>query len=431
MHITKRKRRMRFLYRYPLNFWQRLGPGLITGAADDDPSGIATYSQVGARFGYDMGWTMLFSYPLMAAIQEISARIGRTTSYGLAGNLRLFYPIALLRSMVVLLLIANIVNLGADLGAMGDALNLVIGGPSHIWAALFGLFCVVAQIFTNYKQYIGFLKWLTLSLFAYVGVVLIVDMPWHEVAVGLFIPHLHADAAYLAAIVAVFGTTISPYLFFWQSTQEAEEVIINPEAQPLLIAPEQAESEMKRIRFDTLVGMGFSNMIALFIILTTAATLHAHGITDIETSSQAAQALRPLAGAFAFTIFALGIIGTGLLAVPVLAASAAYAVGEGLNWHIGLGRRPREAKAFYATLTGATLIGVVMNFVGINPIKALFWAAILNGVIAVPMMFVMMHMASSARIMGKYTIPSLLKITGWLSTLVMAGVVTAMFVTMF
>jgi Mn2+/Fe2+ NRAMP family transporter len=422
---------MRRFYRYPINFWRRLGPGLITGAADDDPSGIATYSQVGAQFGTSMGWTMLFSYPLMAAIQEISARIGRTTSYGLAGNLRLFYPIAILRAMVALLLIANIVNLGADLGAMGDALNLVIGGPSHIWAVGFGFFCVLAQIFTDYRQYIAFLKWMTLSLFAYVGVVLIVDMPWRDVAAGLFIPHLQASPKYLAAIVAVFGTTISPYLFFWQSTQEAEDVIANPDAQPLLVAPEQAAGEIKRIRFDTLVGMGFSNIIALFIILTTAATLNAHGITDIETSAQAAQALRPIAGPLAFTIFALGIIGTGLLAVPVLAASAAYAVGEALNWHIGLGRRPREAKAFYATLTGATLIGVVMNFIGVNPIKALFWAAILNGVVAVPMMLVMMHMASSARIMGDHTIPAPLKIMGWISTLVMAAVVTAMFVTMF
>ncbi len=422
---------MRRFYRYPINFWRRLGPGLITGAADDDPSGIATYSQVGAQFGFSMGWTMLFSYPLMVAIQEISARIGRTTSYGLAGNLRMFYPIILLRSMIVLLLIANIVNLGADLGAMGDAVKLVIGGPAHLWAAGFGMFCILAQIYTNYQQYIAFLKWLTLSLFAYVGVVLIIDMPWHDVITGIFIPHLQANPKYFASIVAVFGTTISPYLFFWQSTQEAEEVITNPDAQPLLIAPEQAVSEIRRIRFDTLVGMGFSNLIALFIIITTAATLHAHGIMDINTSAQAAEALRPLAGPLAFYIFALGIIGTGLLAVPILSASSAYAVGEALEWHIGLGRRPREAKAFYATLIGATLIGIGINFTSINPIKALFWAAILNGVIAVPMMFVMMHMASSKRIMGQWTIPWKLRTMGWISTLVMAAVVIAMFATSF
>ena len=287
---------MRWLYRYPINFWRRLGPGLITGAADDDPSGIATYSQVGAQFGYNIGWTMLFSFPLMVAIQEISARIGRTTAYGLAGNLRMYYPINVLRAMVALLLIANTINLGADLGAMGAALKLVIGGNAKIWAVLFGIGCVGAQLFTDYRRYITMLKWTTLSLFAYVGVVLIVHMPWDKVAVGLFIPHFQLNADYFAAIVAVFGTTISPYLFFWQSTQEAEDVIANPAAQPLLVAPEQAHSEMKRIRFDTLVGMGFSNLIALFIIITTAATLHAHGITDIETASQAADALRPIAG---------------------------------------------------------------------------------------------------------------------------------------
>jgi len=422
---------MRWLYRYPINFWRRLGPGLITGAADDDPSGIATYSQVGAQFGYGIGWTMLFSFPLMCAIQEISARIGRTTAYGLAGNLRLYYPINILRAMVVLLLIANTINLGADLGAMGAALQLVIGGNPKLWAILFGIVCVAAQVFFDYRRYITILKWTTLSLFAYVGVVLIVHMPWEKVATGLFIPHVQLNASYFAAIVAVFGTTISPYLFFWQSTQEAEDVIANPNAQPLLVAPEQATSELRRIRFDTLIGMAFSNLIGLFIILTTAATLNAHGITDIQTSSQAAEALRPIAGPLAFLIFALGIVGTGLLAVPILAASSAYAVGEALNWHIGLGRRPREARAFYTTLICATMIGLLINFTSIDPIKALFWAAILNGIVAVPMMFVMMHMATDRRIMGNYTASLPLKTLGWLSTLVMTAVVAAMFVTMF
>jgi NRAMP (natural resistance-associated macrophage protein)-like metal ion transporter len=421
---------MRGFYRYPINFWRRLGPGLITGAADDDPSGIATYSQVGAQFSYGIGWTMLFSFPLMVAIQEISARIGRTTAYGLAGNLRLYYPINVLRAMVALLLIANTINLGADLGAMGAAVQLVIGGNPKIWAVLFGLICVAAQVFFDYRRYITILKWTTLSLFAYVGVVLVVHLPWEKVADGLFIPHLQTSADYFAAIVAVFGTTISPYLFFWQSTQEAEDVITNPEAQPLLVAPEQAQSELRRIRFDTIVGMAFSNLIGLFIILTTAATLNAHGITDIQTSAQAAEALRPLAGPLAFTIFALGIIGTGLLAVPVLAASSAYAVGEALNWHIGLGRRPREAKAFYTTLASATLIGLLINFTSIDPIKALFWTAILNGIIAVPLMAVTMHMASNRHIMGNYAAELPLKILGWLATLVMAVVAIGMFATM-
>jgi len=415
------------LYRYPINFWRRLGPGFITGAADDDPSGIATYSQTGAQFGYSLGWTMLFSYPLMCAIQEISGRIGRTTSYGLAGNLRLFYPIYVLRLMVLLLLIANVINLSADLGAMGAALQLVIGGNDKIWALMFGALCVALQVFTDYRRYIAVLKWLTLSLFAYVGVVIVADMPWGEVARGLFVPRLEFSKDYLSVIVAVFGTTISPYLFFWQATHEAEDVIADPEAQPLLVAPEQAEAEVKRIRFDTWLGMGFSNLIALFIILTTAATLHANGITDIQTATEAAEALRPVAGPLAFLFFALGIIGTGMLAVPVFAASSAYAVGEALEWEIGLGRRPREARAFYTVLVSSTIIGTLMNFAHVNPIKALFWAAVINGVIAVPLMYVMMHMASSSKIMGEHTIPRYLKILGWTATGVMTLIVAAMF----
>jgi len=420
---------MRWLYRYPINFWRRLGPGLITGAADDDPSGIATYSQAGAQFGFSMGWTMVLSYPLMASIQEISARIGRTTSFGLAGNLRLFYPISILRFLVALLVIANVINLSADLGAMGSALRLVIGGDYRVWAVGFGILCAILQIVMDYRRYIAILKWLTLSLFAYVGVVLIVDMPWKEAFIGTFVPNFHMSKSYLAVIVAVFGTTISPYLFFWQSTQEAEDVIASPEAQSLLLAPEQADDEVKRIRFDTWIGTGFSNMVGLFIMLTTAATLHAHGITDIQTSDQAAEALRPLAGPFAFAVFALGIVGTGLLAVPVLAASSAYAVGEALDWHIGLGRRPREAKAFYTVLISATIIGALMNFADITPIKALFWSAVLNGIIAVPMMLVMMHMASSKRIMGDHTVPLYLKLLGWAATLLMIGVVACLAVT--
>jgi NRAMP (natural resistance-associated macrophage protein)-like metal ion transporter len=416
------------IYRYPINFWRRLGPGLVTGAADDDPSGIATYSQAGAQFGYSLGWTMLLTYPLMCAIQEISARIGRTTSYGLAGNLRLFYPIAVLRAMVFLLLIANIINLAADLGAMGAALRLAIGGSARVWALLFGAACILFQLFTDYRRHIATLKWLTLSLFAYVGVALIVDIPWNEVLHGLLVPKITFDAEFLAVVVAVFGTTISPYLFFWQSTHEAEDVIANPDAKALLVAPEQAASEVKRIRFDTWIGMGFSNLIALFIIITAGATLHANGITDIKTAEQAAEALRPLAGPLATYVFALGIIGTGLLAVPVLAASSAYAVGEALDWHIGLGRRPREARAFYLTLVGATVMGTMISFAGINPIKALFWSAAINGIIAVPMMFVMMIMASSQRIMGDYVIPRHLKILGWTATIVMTVVVIAMFV---
>ena len=314
---------------------------------------------------------------------------------------------------------------------MGSSLNLVVGGSPRLWAVFFGVACVIAQMFLDYRRYITKLKWLTLSLFAYFGVVLIINLPWHEVVVGLFLPQFHADPQYLAAIVAVFGTTISPYLFFWQSTQEVEEIIANPDAQALLLTPEHAARENKRIRFDTLVGMGFSNLTGLFIILTTAATLHAHGITDIQTSSQAAEALRPIAGDLAFFVFALGIVGTGLLAVPILAASSAYALGEALEWPIGLSRQPREAKAFYGTLAGATLIGAAINFTNIDPIKALYWAAIVNGVVAVPLMIVMMHMSTSPKIMGPLIIPRNLRYMGWLSTGVMAVIVIALFITSF
>ncbi len=406
-----------------------LGPGLITGASDDDPSGIATYSQVGAQFGYGMSWVMLFSYPLMAAIQEISARIGRVTGQGIAGNIRAHYSVGLLRAIVGLLLIANIINLGADLGAMGEALQLLFGGSAHLYVVLFAVICAWLEIFSRYERYVAFLKWTTLSLFAYVATVLVVDVPWGEVAYRTFLPSFAWQKDYIVAIVAVLGTTISPYLFFWQSSQEAEDEQDTPGARPLMLAPEQAPDEIHRIRIDTYFGMGFSNLISLFIIITTAATLHANGITDIQTSAQAAEALRPIAGPFAFAVFAAGIIGTGMLAVPVLAGSAAYAVGEALGWSIGLARRPLDAKAFYGTIAVATLIGIVINFINIDPIKALFWSAVLNGVVAVPLMVVMMIMTMRPQVMGKFTLPRPLWVMGWLSTAVMAFTVLTMFAT--
>ncbi len=305
-----------------------MGPGLITGASDDDPSGIATYSQVGAQFGYGLGWTLLLTYPLMAAIQQISADIGRVTGAGLAGNLRTHYPRWLLYGIVALLLVANIINLGADLGAMGAALQLLVGGPTLAYVLLFGVISAVLEVFVRYSRYVSVLKWLCLSLFAYVATVFVVDVPWLEVGRQLILPNITLNAAYITAVVAVFGTTISPYLFFWQAEEEVEDEKERLGARPLIVAPEQAPAELQRIRIDTYIGMAFSNIIALFIILTTAATLNAHGITDIQTSSQAAEALRPIAGRFAFTVFAAGIIGTGFLALPVLAGSAAYAVGE-------------------------------------------------------------------------------------------------------
>jgi NRAMP (natural resistance-associated macrophage protein)-like metal ion transporter len=406
-----------------------LGPGLITGASDDDPSGIATYSQVGAQFGYGMSWVMLFSYPLMAAIQEISARIGRVTGKGIAGNIRTHYSVGLLRAIIALLLLANTINLGADLGAMGDALQLLVGGSSRLYVVVFAVVCAWLEIFSRYERYVAILKWTTLSLFAYVATVLVVAVPWEEVAYRTVVPSFSWQKDYIVAIVAVLGTTISPYLFFWQSSQEAEDEQDTPGARPLIEAPEQAPAEIHRMRIDTYFGMGFSNLISFFIIVTTGATLHASGITDIQTSAQAAEALRPIAGPFAFAVFAAGIIGTGMLAVPVLAGSAAYAVGEALGWSIGLARRPLDAKAFYATIAVATLIGIVINFVDIDPIKALFWSAVLNGIVAVPLMIVMMLMTMRPDVMGNFILPRPLWAIGWLSTAVMAFTVVTMLAT--
>jgi NRAMP (natural resistance-associated macrophage protein)-like metal ion transporter len=413
----------------PTGWLRILGPGLITGASDDDPSGIATYSQAGAQAGYATAWVMLFTWPLMAAIQEISARIGRVTGQGIAANLRDHYPKPLLYGIVTLLLAANFINLGADLGAMGDALQLLVGGPSGLYVVLFAAACTVLEIFSSYERYVKILKWLTLSLFAYVATVLVIPVPWGEVAYNTFVPHISLKADYIVLIVAILGTTISPYLFFWQAAEEADEERLDPDAHPLNETPEEARSEFRRIEIDTYLGMGFSNVIALFIIIATAATLHAHNITDIQTSKQAAEALRPIAGEFAFAVFALGILGTGLLAVPVLAGSAAYALSEAMNWNIGLDRKPLDAKRFYATIVAGTLIGIGINFVDIDPMKALFWSAVINGVVAVPLMVMMMLMTVRAKVMGRFTLPRPLIAMGWLATAAMAVCVVAMFAT--
>jgi NRAMP (natural resistance-associated macrophage protein)-like metal ion transporter len=406
-----------------------MGPGLITGASDDDPSGIATYSQAGAQFGYALGWTLVLTYPLMCAIQQISAEIGRVTGRGLAGNLRRHYPAWLLNAMVGLLVVANTINIGADLGAMGAALKLLLAGPLLLYVAGFGLLSVLLEVFLRYSRYVSVLKWLTLSLFAYVGTAFVVGVPWGSVFVHLLVPHVSLRADYLTVVVAVFGTTISPYLFFWQAGEEVEDMNERADSASLLDEPSAAPRELRRIRIDTYVGMGLSNIVALFIVWTTAATLHAHGITNIQTSAQAAEALRPLAGPFAFTVFALGIIGTGLLTVPVLAGSAAYAVGEARGWPIGLGRQPRKAPAFYATIVVATVVGVVLNFTPLDPVKALFWSAVVNGVVAVPIMVMTVLMAVRRDVMGDFVIGPALKALGWLATAVMALAAVGMFAT--
>ncbi|HYZ75086.1 MAG TPA: divalent metal cation transporter [Chthoniobacterales bacterium] len=393
-----------------------LGPGLITGAADDDPSGIATYSSVGAQFGYAMLWTMPFIYPFMAAIQEISARIGRVTGRGISANLKHYYPRWLLYAIVVLLLFANVVNLGADIGAMGAATNLLIGGPAWLYCILVAIVSVTLQIWIPYRKYSKVLKWLTISLLAYVAAVFVVRVDWQEAIQGTFVPKISLTPSYLQAMVAIFGTTISPYLFFWQSSEEVEEMRSASKKKALKEAPRQGEAPLQRIRLDTYTGMAFSNLIGYFIILTVAVTLNANGKTDIDSAQQAAEALRPIAGQFAFLLFSLGIIGTGLLALPVLAGSAAYALGEACGWPIGLGHRAAKAKAFYSVIGFATLIGLLLNFIGINPIHALVWSAIVNGTTAAPIMGLMMFMASSRKVMGQFVLPNYLKILGWVST---------------
>jgi NRAMP (natural resistance-associated macrophage protein)-like metal ion transporter len=408
------------------SFLKILGPGVVTGASDDDPSGIGTYSQAGAQLGFSISWTMVLTFPLMVAIQEISARVGRTTGKGIASNIREHYPAWVLQILVAMLFGANIINIGADLAAMGDALKLLVGGPGLVYVVLFGIGCVLAQILLDYERYVRFLKWSCLSLFAYVGALAAVKIPWLEALKGLVVPTLTWSTDYFTTLVAIAGTTISPYLFFWQAAQEAEEVRIKPERQPLLRRRWQAPSAFARIRADTAIGMGFSNLIAISIIMMTAATLHAHGVTNIESSSQAAEALRPIAGSFAAIIFTAGIVGTGLLAVPVLAGSAAYAVSEAAGWPVGLSRQPREAAAFYTTLAIAALIGVGLNFTPINPISALYWSAVVNGVAAVPIMVLLMIMTVRRRVMGEFTIGYGLKFLGWAATLVMLGAVIGM-----
>jgi Mn2+/Fe2+ NRAMP family transporter len=406
---------------------EQLGPGLVTGAADDDPSGIATYSQAGAQFGYGLLWTMVLMYPLMSAVQLVSAHIGRVTGSGLASNLVGTFPRRVVGLLVAILAIANIINIGADLSAMAAAAELVLGGGNHLFVIAFALVSVLLQLFVPYHQYARILKWLTLSLFAYVGVLLVVRTDWSAAAVGLLVPRdLGSDA--LLTIVALFGTTISPYLFFWQSSQEAEEIADSPGQKPIRKAPRSAARQFRRMRLDTLVGMAFSNLIAISIIMATAATLHRQGVTEIGSAAQAAEALRPVAGAFAFGLFAVGIIGTGFLAVPVLAGSTAFAVAEVFGWKEGLERQPRQAAGFYSVIVIATVMGLLIDWSPIDPMRALFWSAVLNGLAAVPLMIAMMVVVSRHKVMGRFTATRPLLLLGWSATAIMALACVAMLV---
>ena len=417
------------------NWLGMLGPGLVTGAADDDPSGIATYSQGGAQFGYALGWTMFLTTPFMIAIQMVSARIGAVTGQGLAANLDKTMPRSMLFGIIGLLLIANTLNIAADIAAMGDALRLVAGGPMLVYIALFGIGCLAAEILIPYHTYSGYLKTLTLVLFAYVATAFTIRIPWGQVVVATFVPRLTWDRDFMLMLVAIFGTTISPYMFFWQASLEAEGRKLRSKAATASAAaalPNRlAGKDSFRIGIDTTAGMVLSNVIAFFIIVTTGATLHAHGITHIGTAQQAAQALRPLAGPLAFLLFALGIVGTGLLAVPVLAGSAGYAVAECFGWEGSLELPARGAPGFYLTVAAATLAGLGAALTPLDPIRMLFWSAVVNGVVAVPLMVAMMIVVASYKIMGKFAASRALMIGGWGATALMAVVVAAMLFTSF
>lgn len=413
---------------------RRLGPGLITGAADDDPSGIATYSQAGSQFRFGLVWTLLLTTPLMIGIQMLSARIGWVTGEGLGANIAKMCPRRLTLGLVGLLVVANTINIAADIGAMGEAVRLLIGGPVALYIIGFGGLSIVSQVYFSYEKTVRIMKWLTMALFAYVAVILSVPVPWKEVFTEAVTPWVYfpkgvSPNEYASMVVAVLGTTISPYLFFWQASQEVEDKRRRPEVANLRAHPEYAREHLARIKQDTFIGMIFSNIIALCIVIATAVTLNKHGITNIQTSSQAAEALRPVAGDFAFAVFALGIVGTGLLAVPVLAGSAAYAVSEVFGWKGGLSRGFKEARGFYVIIIAATAVGTLMSTLEVDPIKALVWSAIVNGVIAVPIMVVMMLIGQSKRRMGAFTISPRHRFFGWAATGVMGLAVGFMLLT--
>ncbi|MEX8191473.1 NRAMP family divalent metal transporter [Comamonas guangdongensis] len=414
---------------------RRLGPGLITGAADDDPSGIATYSQAGAQWRFGLVWMVLLTTPLMIGIQMLSARIGWATGRGLAANIAALCPRWLTRSLVTLLVVANTINIAADIGAMAEAARLIVGGSPVLFSLLFGALCLLAQVFFSYERSVRLLKWLTLSLLSYFAVVMVVHVPLRQLAHESLRPwqFFPADTSlrdYAAMVVAVLGTTISPYLFFWQAAQEVEDLRLRPYAAALHLHPAYVQEHLARIRLDTTVGMMLSNGVALSIVVATAVTLNLQGITQIQTSAQAAEALRPVAGELAFTVFALGIIGTGLLAVPVLAGSAAYAVSEVLGWKASLSHGFHEARGFYGLIIAATGLGTLLGMLEVDPIQALVWAAVVNGVISVPIMAVMLWLGQSPRIMGDLTISLRHRLLGWSATVLMALAVVVMLVTL-
>ena len=413
------------LKEHPLS---RVGPGLITGVADDDPSGIATYSQAGAQFGLNMLWTMPLAYPLMAAVQSMCANLGRVTGKGLAANIKTAFPPSVLRSVVLLLLVANTLNIAADVAAMGEVAELVSGVDRHLMTAFFVFGTLLLQMFVPYHRYVFFLKWLTVSLLAYAAVLFTVHVPWGQVALRTVWPRFTPNASAAAVVVGVFGTTISPYLFFWQASEEVEDMQANRGSAPLVSDARVADAELRRIRWDTWSGMLYSDVAAYFIILATAVTLHVAGVTDINTAAQAASALRPLAGDFAYTLFALGILGVGLIGVPVLAGSGAYALSEVMGWKEGLERKVGDARGFYGIIAVSVLAGLGIQYSPISPMKALFWSAVINGVVAVPLMVVIIILVSKKSVMGAFTASRPLIVLGWIATAIMGAAAVAMFI---
>jgi Mn2+/Fe2+ NRAMP family transporter len=404
----------------------RVGPGLITGVADDDPSGIATYSQAGAQFGLNLLWTMPLCFPLMAAIQSICARIGRVTGKGVAAHIKTAFPPVVLRAVVLLLLVANTLNNAADVAAMGEVGELVTGINRHIGTVVFVFLTLALQIFVPYDRYVFYLKWLTLSLVAYFLVLFTVHVPWDQVALRTVWPAFKLNASAAAVVTGVFGTTISPYLFFWQASEEVEDMR-GRHGSALTLDRRTAAKELRRIKWDTWSGMFYSDITAYFIILATAVTLHVSGVTDINTAAQAAKALRPLAGDFAYMLFAAGILGVGLIGVPVLAGSAAYGLSEAMGWKEGLELKAADARGFYGVIAVSVLLALVLQYTPVDPMKALFWSAVINDVVAVPLMAVIIVLASKKSVMGEFTASRTLTVLAWVATGVMALAALGMF----
>ena len=429
IHEPQRQTALRILWsrlqEHPL---ARVGPGLITGVADDDPSGIVTYSQAGAQFGLNMLWTMPLAFPLMAAIQSMCGFIGRVTGKGLAANIKTAFPPRVLQGVVLLLLIANILNIAADVAAMGEVAELVTGFNRHLMTGFLVAGTLLLQVFVPYHRYVFFLKWLTLSLLAYAAVLFTVHVPWGQVALRTVWPRFTPNSTAAAVVVGVFGTTISPYLFFWQASEEVEDMRAGRGSAPLVRDAGAAPAELRRIRWDTWSGMLYSDLTAYFIMLATAVTLNVAGITDINTAAQAASALRPLAGNFAYLLFALGILGVGLIGVPVLAGSGAYALSEALGWKWGLERKAVDARGFYGVIAVSVLAGLGIQYSPISPMKALFWSAVINGVVAVPLMVVIILLVSKKSVMGDFTASRPLIILGWIATAVMGAAAVRMFI---